>query len=74
MTADGSATVREMQSLIDFDRRSPLMTMVLVLCALAVAVLTVAFGSGGILLPIVFALLIGLLAGIVVAVVQRRDN
>ena len=62
-----------MRSMIDFYTARPAMTAVLVVFAVAVAVLTVAFNTGGILLPLVFALLLGVLAGVVVAAFQRRD-
>ncbi|MEI2703641.1 MAG: hypothetical protein V9E83_14745 [Baekduia sp.] len=61
-----------MRSIIDFYRGNLVVTAVIVVIAVALAVLTMFFSTGGLLLPVAFALLAGLLVGIVLAVFQKR--
>jgi uncharacterized membrane protein YadS len=62
-----------MRWIFDFYRRSPVVAAVIVLLALAISISTVTFSTGGTVLPLVFALLLGLIVGILVAALQRRD-
>ena len=61
-----------MRSIIDFYRSNLVVTAIIVVIAVALAVLTMTFSTGGLLLPVAFALLAGLLVGIVLAVFQKR--
>jgi len=61
------------RNLIDFYRGNLVMTAAVLVAAIALAVATLVFSTGGIILPVAFALLVGLLVGIVVAAVQRRS-
>jgi hypothetical protein len=57
--------------IIDFYRGNPLVAAVVVAMAIGLAAATLIFSTGGLLLPVAFALLAGLLVGIVLAVLQR---
>ena len=62
-----------MRSVVAFYRARPLVGILVFTIGLAVAVATTALQDGdGIVLPIAFSALIGLLVGSVVAVGQRR--
>ena len=72
MIEASSATVRRMRWIFDFYRQNPVVAAVIIALGFALAISTAIFSTGGMLLPLAFALLVGLLVGIVVAVFQRR--
>ncbi|WP_445150108.1 hypothetical protein [Baekduia sp. Peel2402] len=62
-----------MRSVLDFYRARPLMGVLVFVIGLAVAVGTTTLKQGdGIILPMAFVILIGLIVGSVVAIGQRR--
>lgn len=64
-----------MRSVLDFYRARPLVAVVVIAVGLAVAVATTALQhGGGIILPIAFVALVGLLIGCVLAYAQRRER
>jgi len=63
-----------MRSIIDFYRARPLVAVLVFVIGLALAVVTAAFSEGGVVLPIAFVALIGLLIGIIVAYIQHQRS
>ncbi|HEY6760481.1 MAG TPA: hypothetical protein VI318_13365 [Baekduia sp.] len=64
-----------MRSVVAFYRARPLVGVLVFTIGLAIAVATAALGDGGgVVLPIAFCALMGLLVGGVLAVGQRRRN
>jgi hypothetical protein len=63
-----------MRSIVDFYRRNPLVLAIAVVVGLGLSVLTALAGSGGIVGPIVLAVLIGVLVGLGVAAVRAGDD
>jgi hypothetical protein len=63
-----------MRSILDFYRRNPLVLAIAVVVGLGLSLLTAVAGSGGIVGPIVLAVLIGVLVGLGVAFVRAGDD
>jgi hypothetical protein len=64
-----------MRSVIAFYRARPLVGILVFTVGLAIAVATAALqDGGGIVLPVAFCALMGLIVGSVVAIGQRRDR
>jgi hypothetical protein len=62
-----------MRSVLDFYRARPLVGVIVFVVGLAVAVATTTLKQGdGIILPMAFVILIGLIVGSLVAIGQRR--
>jgi len=63
-----------MRWILDFYRQNPVVAAVVVTLGLALAISTAIFGTGSVFLALAFAMLLGLLVGVVVAAVQRRER
>lgn len=62
-----------MRSIVAFYRRNPLVLVIAVLVGAGLSLMTAAAGSGGIVGPIILAVVVGVLVGLGVAAARGRD-
>ena len=63
-----------MRGVLDFYRRNPVVLAVVVVIGLAISIAAASSNDGGIVLPVLFLALVGVLVGLVIAWLRQRGG